>query len=822
MLEHIVLMDANPRAVIGGVEYTVGGWGEYEVNRRRAAWEARGGAARADPARRPGAQYKGRTNIHASDAVQSVMSARHGRSALRRAALRLAGALAGLEERLHSDWGKEAQFLTIPPMTSEHLLEFANDPALEKNPVDLRELGADVLATAAAVGVDLPPLPRQRESQLPSHTVNASDDEEVLRLEEMVVPHISELESLQAALAAQLDTVASHILEDAAREDTGPSREDAGPAGEDEDAAGEDTDPAGEDTDPAGEDTDPAGEDTDPAGEDTGASKYKDVKKNAVSDMRNVLRDATREVERGNAARPSDDKRPSTLTRGAEVDAAAQAAPLELLEVGLSWHEGPRAFDLREPTRAEPTGPHDGIYFGIAGRSSAARSTLLTPETIATAAFKTSARVYAWFVLDSPEGCYALRADPQKDRAVKLDPDAIVAWLRTRLAGDPPHKIAIAEYVAHLRSLGLEVATGPPRGDGMVRFNLVDATTAGERARELAVLRALTPADFASLDWTAYDRDAAGESCRAAHEGAGGVIIVLGARTVSAPKVRPGTLWGVTPHKRSYITFHTHPAGRYQGGHAEPPSSADVLITLEGCALNAQAWAFVSAPEGTYIMRPSLALAEAFIRDPQAISNIVSGTYTDRIHACIGATAVCAAAAVRALEEVGFIAHLRGEPCVPLLGVPDVFPAWNQKSRKESQEVFKELVRSPAKSILEADWRDIDAECDAPTVRESTWLTAGLREGRAVLSGEGHYFGSASESGSYPSWVPGPVFVVFFPEEHEFPERVPHAALEAASKNAALWAWVVFLSPSRITVFRSGPDGVEIHGPTHRADALRV
>jgi hypothetical protein len=429
-------LDHDFAAVIGGVEYTVGGWGEYEVNRRRAAWEARGGAARADPACRPGAQYKGRTNIHAADAVQSVMGTRHGRSTLRRAALRLAGALAGLEERLHSDWSNEAQFLTIPPMTSDHLLEFANDPALEKNPVALRELGADILATAAAVGIDLPPLPRLRESQLPSHTVNASDDEEVLRLEEMVVPHISELESLQAALAAQLDKVASHILEDTA----------VGPAGEDADAAGEDMDAAGEDADAAGEDMDAASED-------------KDVKKNAVSGMRNVLRDAIREVVRGDAPHPGDVKRSSAdVTRGAEVDAAAQAAPLELLEVGLSWHEGPRAFDLREPTRAEPTGPHDGIYFGIAGRSSAARSTLLTPETVATAAFKTSARMYAWFVLESPEGCYALRADPQKDRAVKLDPDAIVAWLRTRLAGDPPHKIAIAEYVAHLRSLGLAEA----------------------------------------------------------------------------------------------------------------------------------------------------------------------------------------------------------------------------------------------------------------------------------------------------------------------------------------------------------------------------
>ena len=129
MLEHIVTVEAPPRAVVGGVEYTVGGWGEYEVNQRRAKWEARGGAARSDPARRPGAQYKGRTNIHAEDAVQSLMAARRGRSVLRRAALRLSGALADLEDRLHSDWDNEARFLTIPPMTSDHLLEIANDPA---------------------------------------------------------------------------------------------------------------------------------------------------------------------------------------------------------------------------------------------------------------------------------------------------------------------------------------------------------------------------------------------------------------------------------------------------------------------------------------------------------------------------------------------------------------------------------------------------------------------------------------------------------------------------------------------------------------------
>jgi hypothetical protein len=344
-------------------------------------------------------------------------------------------------------------------------------------------------------------------------------------------------------------------------------------------------------------------------------------------------------------------------------------------------------------------------------------------------------------------------------------------------------------------------------------------TTAEERARELAALRALTRADFAALDWAAYDQAAGGEACRTTHEVAGDVAVDLAARTVAAPKVRPGTLWGARPHYRSYVTFHTHPAARYQGGRAEPPSSTDVLATLEACALNMQAWAFVSAPEGTYIMRPSQALAAAFRRDPQPVADIVSDLYAERVHACAGATAACGADAVRALEEAGFIAHLRDKPCAPMLPVPDLFPAWNRKSRDESRAAYAALAASTPEAILAADWGGVAAESESPTVRAATWLTAGLSGGRAVPSGEGHAFGPASEPGSYPSGVPGPLLAVYFPDEGQFPARVPHAALDAARKNAALWAWVVFLSPTRATVFRAGPAGVEIHGPAPRKQA---
>jgi len=759
------------RAVVGGVDYAVGGWGEYEIGRRRARWEATGGgktgvsrlpgAARADPAERPGACYGGRTYIHADDAVRSVVGARarRGQSVLQRAALRLADALGALEDRLCDPdddgvWecapatalrpvstlrkarlageAPRAQYLTIPPVTSADLRAFAADPAQEGDPLALQELSVDVRAAAAAVGADLPPLPAlaARHTALPTRAVAVTDDEAVLRLEAAVAPYVASLEALQAALATQLDTAATAIARAAAK-----SRATGGAA----------------------------------------------------------------------------------ATRGEEVDAAAKHPPLALLKAGLPWRAGARAFDLRGDAAA-PTEPSDGIYLGVAGRGDPARATLLTPHLAAVAAFKTSGRMYAWYVLDSPEGCYALRAPPRDGYAVKLDADAIVAWLKPRLTGSPPHKIAATEYLAHLRSLGLEVREGPRRGDGSVRFDLVDATTAAERARELAALRALTRADFAALDWAAYDREAAGEACRTTHEVAGDVAVDLAARTVAAPKVRPGTLWGARTHYRSYVTFHTHPAARYRGSRAEPPSPTDVLLTLEACALDMQAWAFVSAPEGTYIMRPSQALAAAFLRDPQEVADTVSGLYTEGVRACVGTTAACGADAVRALEEAGFVAHLRGEPCTPLLPVPDLFPTWNRESREESRAAYAALAETPAETLLAADWAPAAAEGESPTVRAATWLTAGLSEGRAVPSGEGHGLGPADEPGSYPSGVPGPLLVVYFPDEEGFPARVPHAALKAARKNAALWAWVVFLSPSRVSVFRAGPAGVEIHGPAPRRD----
>ena len=483
-----------------------------------------------------------------------------------------------------------------------------------------------------------------------------------------------------------------------------------------------------------------------------------------------------------------------------------------LLEAGLPWSRGARVFDLQGQAAVPTT--LDGLYYGLADREDPARATLLSPRIVASAAFKTSGRVYAWYVLDGPEGCFALRAAPQGGAVVRIDPDAIVEWLRPRLGGDPPHKADLAQYLAHLRSLGLEVHEGPRRGDGAVRFDLVDATTAAERGRELAALRALTPADFAALDGSAYDRVAGRGACSAPHEISGEVVVDLAARTVAAPKVRPGTLWAARVHIRSYVDFHTHPSGRYQGRQAEPPSPSDILLTLHACALDEHAWSFVSAPEGTYVLRPSQALAAAYLHDPQQAGDSAAGLYTRRLQEIVGATLAGAQEAVRALEDAGFVAFLRVAPCAPLLAVPDLFPAWNLKSREAGRAAYAALAALPPAELLAADWAPIVAQGEAPTLYFATWLTAGLdRGGAAVPSGMGHSFGPPDAADSYPSGIPGPLFVVYFPNEKEFPLRVPHAAIAAAQKNSDFWAWAVFLSPTRVTVFRVGADGVELHGP---------
>lgn len=197
---------------VGGARVEVGGWGEYEISRRRAEFEA-GGA-------RPRAAYLEGTHITAADAVASIIGgAQSGRrTALQRAAERLAAQLGALEDdtpdpEAGSGWvpAGGAYYMALPPLSSRELRELGHPNADELQ--DLTSAVEAVAATVEAAGaadetkagqpVALPPLP--------ARVVALSDDEGVLRLEASVGPHVAGLEALQARLAGRMDVVAAAL-----------------------------------------------------------------------------------------------------------------------------------------------------------------------------------------------------------------------------------------------------------------------------------------------------------------------------------------------------------------------------------------------------------------------------------------------------------------------------------------------------------------------------------------------------------------------------------------------------------------------------------
>lgn len=224
------------RAIVGGVDYAIGGWGAYEIDRRNARWANGGGAAE-----RPGGRYAGRTYIHAEDAVESLMAGARaatgraaGQGALQRAARRLADVLGRREDVLcepdedgvwecQAAWarapgaGPSHDSLSIPAVTSADLRAFADDPAQETDPGSMYELATDVATMVAASGAVLAPLPALAAGSalpaLPAGAVPVDDDAAVLRLEADTGPYLRTLEDLRAALAARLNTAADLLQE---------------------------------------------------------------------------------------------------------------------------------------------------------------------------------------------------------------------------------------------------------------------------------------------------------------------------------------------------------------------------------------------------------------------------------------------------------------------------------------------------------------------------------------------------------------------------------------------------------------------------------
>lgn len=502
----------------------------------------------------------------------------------------------------------------------------------------------------------------------------------------------------------------------------------------------------------------------------------------------------------------------AAVRRGEEVDAAAAEPPLAFLAspefdaLANKW----TAFDL-DGGRAVPTRSGDGIYFAISCRNDPARATVLTPWNLQRAMRWTSGRVYAWVLLDSPEARYAVRAAPKEGRMADLDPERLIAWMRPRLTGVPPHKLALVDYLAHLRSLGVTVATVGAAPDAMVRFDLIDMMTMAERATAERELVKLNEADFEALDWSAYDKVVSRGACEVAREMSGDVAIDLDSRTVSAPKIRTGLYFTAVPHSRSFVTFHTHPAARYRGAKHEPPSDGDLLHIMSGAAYRGLVWHFITAPEGTYIVRPSQLLIEQFRADWQTAEKWAIETYTAQ-YFCVGGVVKCAARAVDALRDAGFVAYFRSKPCMPMSTVPDLLPDANAHVRREVLADLEAHKALPGATLLAADWaRAIDMSHTGSFLR-SSWMRARF-VGGAIQPMDGHGFGDPADPGAYPIGTPGPL-MIFCVEDSKLSSKIPAATIRAVQEMAEEWAWVAFLSSARVMVFRADAAGaLEVHGP---------
>jgi len=821
-------------AKVGGFSYVVGSWGQYEIDRRNIIWNSNDSANSTSP----GKAYGGRTYIHASDAVQSIINA-HPQNIIQAAALHLADILSKLEEKLcepdesgvwecepislsNNKVTPEAYYLVTPSITSDDLRNFANEDATDV--MALYDISKSVTDMAALFKTYLPPLNIHESNTnkfpiLPTQTISITDDGGILQLESDVAPYINSLEKLQAAVAEQFDITATAIEKTLNKIQTNKPSNKFGGRAPSSNKSSSDKSSSNKSSDKSSSNKS-SDKSSDKSSKKSSSDKSsKKTSKKQIDDLDSkIIHDLDSASIHNLSSGIAHSLKPrSSKTRGDDIDLASKSAPLYLLNVALPFAQSTDTIYQRFDIKNETFTPSDtnGIYYVLFNRNNPSRTTALTPLTVSKMAFNTSGRMFAWYLIDSPEARYLFKASSKNGKIVNIDADIIIEWLKPKMTGNPPHKLTISEYIKYLKSYDIEIYE-KVYNDDVIRFDLISSTTVAERTQELAKLRSLTKKDFDELDWSAYNRDAAVEACKKINETAGDVIIDLVAKTVSAPKVRQGLMWGVHTHVRSYITFHTHPSVRYQGTHAEYPSEADVMRTLETSAFDIQAWAFVSAPEGTYIIRPSRALIIAYLNDPQYIRDTIPKLYLEGVRTCKDSVKVCIQQTINILTELGFIAYFHDNPCINLLQIPDIVPDWNRQDSENKYLSFTNISNMSADELFNINWDSAIAVSDIPTIRIASWLTANIEaKTKLLVIIDSHGIEDIYNFKLYPN-TPGPLFIIYFPEESQFPLQIPHVALNVALHAIDEWAWIIFLSATRITIFRSNKKGVEIHGPKLR------
>jgi hypothetical protein len=208
-------MRKRATAVVGGTEYAVGGWANYELRRRHERQKT------GDDYGSMSSYYPHLREVRSEDVVKSVLGTP---TALIRAAKRMAKALGRLEDKLCDPdadgvWeccdetpskgeakGSPSMYLTIPALTSADVRDLNTT-----DPESLQSIGESVVTMAAGFGKVLSPMPDIHVPMLPYRAAPVSNDSAVIRLESAARPHIDSVEELQAALATRMDEAAAAI-----------------------------------------------------------------------------------------------------------------------------------------------------------------------------------------------------------------------------------------------------------------------------------------------------------------------------------------------------------------------------------------------------------------------------------------------------------------------------------------------------------------------------------------------------------------------------------------------------------------------------------
>ena len=521
------------------------------------------------------------------------------------------------------------------------------------------------------------------------------------------------------------------------------------------------------------------------------------------------------------------------ITRGAELAAAVAAGPpLELLDVPLPF-ENNKVFDYKDgKIITHSNNPTDGVYYGIAHSNySYSRQTELKPLFLEWCANITSGQVYAWVVVNSSEGNYIIRASDTSGKLLNFNKNSIIKWMQSHLYGNPPHKIKVETYIDYLKKNGFEIYS---KTHDIIRFDLESMTTKQDRTAKIEQMAQMNQADFDALDWSEYDHLVS--ACNQPYEISGDVGIEN--KKIKVYKIRKGIPYATYNYPRAYIDFHTHPSARYKGLRLEIPSFADLSIILQQNSRQVQAWSFITAPEGTYILRSSFHMRDNATENREKTNKHFYQIY-ESLNDCSDSPEVCKKNIFRALRDSGFIVFFHDNPCLKLSNKPIV--PWatglNLLSRADYKKDIAFTQKLTADDLASADWSQIDDILLHPLIDDISFCSARIEVSshdenqdenqdekqkrtniNIVLPITDAGIHGINDINSQIEWYnfpsTGPLFIIYFPVN--IPLHIPDAAFKAASRNQENWIWVIFLSPKQVLAIQANENGMLTHGPIDR------